>query len=215
MATAQGKGAWMPTGKGRQQPKKKARARRRDTEAITGAFVVPMPSPFRNIVRLRRTNWIGGLTIPVADTGRSWSFALSDIPGYLGLTAVYDEWRIEHVEFNFNWTGSAAFPTLALYTDMDDSATPASLAVVLERNNVKLFTFSSRSTSFTLRFKPRAPIGTASVIPGASQWVDCNTPSTAYNALAGWLINYNTTFTGGAGVINVSETYHLAFAGQR
>jgi len=183
-------------------------------------------------VHVRRWEY-GNLARGVADSGFSWSFALSDLPNSNEFTNLYDSWRLDAVEIVLELAtltsaigaiASPAMPTLIIYPDYDDATAPTGISVAEQVSQAERFTFSAAKPSFSRRVVPRAAIALATtsggVLAGAlnmkQPFIDCAYPSSVHFGVKAWIANYNTSTVGESGaILNVSFRYHLTMRNPR
>lgn len=79
----------------------------------------------------------------------AFAFTLDRVQGYTELTAMYDQYRIDYVQFRINWSpkytisvdpnnpGQSTYPLLYYFKDYDDDNTPTSLNQMQERGNLR------------------------------------------------------------------------------
>lgn len=179
--------------------------------AITVARTRISLHPF---TRLVNTN---DLVVPVADVGYGISFSLSDVPNYTEFTALFDQFRMDWVEYTFIKKSEGPLQPIIYLAQDHDSDHPPSYAEMMERQSTQVLTFGSDRTMLKYRFRPnplrqvfasalgngyeRAPNGT---------WLDCSYASSKHYGLKYWIQNYNSTTNPGCS-IQVSIRYGLTF----
>ena len=136
-----------------------------------------------NIHQFRRFS--RGYNVPLTSnlTGfdaTAFQFTLDRVQGYSELTAMYDQYRIDYVQFRINWSpkytvsvdpnapGQSTYPLLYYYKDYDDATDPTSLAQMQERGNLR-----------QVRITPNKIIK-INVKPAVAQMVYQSAVSTAY-----------------------------------
>lgn len=154
------------------------------------------------------------------DVGRGISFTLADLPGSTEFTALFDQYRLDWVEYMFVLksplgAGGVAAPLIYFVEDHDDDA-PPSFNAVLEAQSVQVVNFSADRTMIKFRVRPnivrevyrgvtpgyeRAPPGT---------WLDCANATVPHYGVKYWVANYNSTSTSST-VIDVILRYHVSF----
>lgn len=79
----------------------------------------------------------------------AFQFSLDRVEGYSEFATLYDQYRIDYVQFRINWSpkytiavqpnapGQSTYPVLYYFKDYDDANSPTSLAQMQERGNLK------------------------------------------------------------------------------
>lgn len=164
---------------------RRSRSRRRRP---SGEEVVqrPLHAPLGAPVRFRQFVYTTNLTQAATAQFGSGNFTLAQLPQVATFTALFDQYKVEYLEFSFRMayltTPITAFTTTtmpAIYTvvDLDDVVAPTTLNQLREYSSCQIH---ENTPTFTVRFKPGILTGiyngTTIVAGGATSapWLDCN-----------------------------------------
>jgi len=174
----------------------------------------------QTIHRFARLRNVGDLAWTSADQGFGYSFALSDLPSATEFTALFDSYRIEQVDMIWHMNQQVAaniWPTIYIFSDLDDSAAPSTLDEVMQRDNCEVIQFAPNRLQFTRSVRPQFQLTASSASVGMVNprltWLDCATATIAHYGIRGWAKLYNNTL--GPINVNITMRYHLAFRSAR
>lgn len=136
---------------------------------------------------------------------------ISDLQGASEVAALYDQYKINYVVWKYylkidpsaQAAGTAAYPRLYWFRDLDDSTVPSNLNEMRERNNVRVAVMRP-DRPVTIKYKPNciqevwAGVGSTTYIPKWSQWLDMsvtNTPHYGHKIAIDDLTNTNYRVT--------------------
>ncbi len=168
------------------------------------------------------------------ETMGALNFTLADVVNSSELTVLYDQFRIDFVTCNINWSpkdanptafntgpNQMAFPVMYYAKDYDDIVPPISLTAFKERGNLKSFRLMPFRTH-KISLKPavqNAIIRDPSVVPPTlstnpvwNKKLDCaaaNIPHFGLKLLCDHITGQNL------GTINIQITYHVTMFGTR
>jgi hypothetical protein len=130
-------------------------------------------------------------------------FALSQIPNYGNLVALYDDYQIEKVEVTFslrvNPGGGSALPRLSIYPDFDDATAPPSIGNVFNHPRVQQHAFSEAHPEFKICVEPRVSIPayqgafTGYTVAPSKVWVDCANAGVQHYGIKYGIENFTDT----------------------
>lgn len=111
------------------------------------------------------TAWPAGYSATTVDWGFGVVFSLQDLLFATSFTTMFDMYRIEEVNMEFQWlqsqatVGQAAAPTLNIAYDLDDAIAPVNVGDVVKHQGAQRHSFGDRNVvSYTIR--PRVFTGT-------------------------------------------------------
>lgn len=156
----------------------------------------------------------------------AFNFQLAFIDQSSTYTALFDQYKIEHVELTFspmfranslsNVTTAAIVPLIYVALDYDDGSTPSSLTTLREYQNLVV---RSDEKSFSVTLNPHIAMsayngafaGYANVV---APWLDCSTTNIQHYGVK---VGIDAALTGQTvfQAWNVTTRYHLAFRNVR
>lgn len=156
------------------------------------------------------------------DQGFGISFRLSDLLDYTEFTNLFDQYRVNWVEYMFicKQNGSSpAWPTIFIAEDHDDDAVPV-INEILAKEHTQVLQFGSNRTMLKLRLRPNitrnvyngVTNGYERAAPGT--WVDCAVATVPHYGVKYFISNYNTTSNPNA-TISVVVRFNLSFKESR
>jgi hypothetical protein len=150
-----------------------------------------------------------------ADSGRAYTFQISDLNNVTELTNLYDFYSIDKIDVQFALqfepkdvgTGLVTYPTIIMTPDYNDPTLPLTEAEVFEYGKtVSIEQFSATKRIINTTLVPRiantvyrSGITNAYTLAQPSSLVDIRSTDAQHFGLKTWVIGYNTTgITGGA-----------------
>ncbi len=152
-----------------------------------------------------RTHEIGVISKSAGDAGHGFWFKLSNLPGYLEFTNLFDHYRITGVTLMFvNFMNTAnIYPTLFVCGDQDDAGVPAALNELLEISTTEILPFSANRNTYERRIQPRFNVPTvagATFTSNPTSWLDCAYPDVTHYGVKVWITDYNSSYHAGTGI---------------
>lgn len=158
----------------------------------------------------------------VGDQGFGISFRLSDLLDSTEFTNLFDQYRINYVDYTFilkQSGASPAYPIIFWAEDHDDDAVPV-VNEVLAKENCRILQFGATRTMIQLRVRPNitrnvyngVTNGYERAPPGA--WVDSAVATVPHYGVKYYIQNYNTT-TNPNTTLSVMTRYNLSFKESR
>jgi hypothetical protein len=152
------------------------------------------------------------------DQGYGVAFTLADLPSSSEFTALFDQYRINWVEYTFTlktpFNALPASPLIYVAEDHDDSS-PPSRTFVNERQGCKVLSFGIDRNRITVRVVPTVvnQVYQSAVASGYSRmepgtWLDCSYPSVPHYGLKYFIDNYNTSV---GTIIGTTLRYSVSF----
>lgn len=151
------------------------------------------------------------------------TYALSQLPNYTEFTALYDQYRIKKILVTWypssdgdtsSYVGVTNAPMFCAFRDYDDSAAPATLSDMMQRQGVFTRKFN-RPISMTI--SPRTLTASSGVSGAALQarntWLDCADASLTHYGIK-WAISANPAATN-TFYYNVRYKFFLEFKNVR
>jgi len=151
---------------------------------------------------------LGILPKGAADQGYAFPFTLSQLPGYLEFSSLFDKYRIKSIDVTFSYNlvaetdiGTAAryyvWPAFFLYMDDDDATIPTTKQSVLERMSVQRVSFAPTRQTVSLTIKPRwvqtrVAVPVSANLAPVNSWIDMATPAVPHYGVKLWAENYTT-----------------------
>jgi hypothetical protein len=130
-------------------------------------------------------------------------FALSQVPNYGNLTALYDDFQVDKVEVKFILRGNPgsglALPRINVYPDFDDATAPPTIGNVFNHPRVQQHVFTQTSPMFKLTIEPRVAIPayqgafTAYTVAPSKTWIDCTNAGVQHYGLKYAMENFYDT----------------------
>lgn len=177
------------------------------------------------------------LGLPIADfsgvpqlysLGAAWQFALTDVTAYSEFTALFDQYRIDQVDFEVSnlhnssdaTTNVSVMPTLMYAPDYDDASVPSTAGELLTRQRTQSWTFRGNGVPLKFSVKPRYLNNvyrdslTSAYNVAAPGYLDVDSNNVPYYGVKMWLQNCYITSPGGPkGEVHLrfKLTYHLSF----
>jgi len=193
------------------------RARRFD-DGDTGATWQQAKPTVHTFTRVAGSNEIvkGSL-----DLGQGVAFRLTDMPGYAEFQSLFDQYRINWVEYIFILkspvTAGTPLPILYWAEDHDSDSAPG-LADIVQAQSTQIVTFGTNRTmvKFRVRPNPLRQVYRSAVTTGYERapngvWLDCySAPDVPHYGVKYFIQNYNST-TANANIISVALRYNLSF----
>jgi len=155
--------------------------------------------------------------------GASYDFKLTDVPGYGEFTALYDQYKIEQIEFIINPTFDDnnmsnridSLRPIRYVIDYDDVTVPTTENELLEYGKCKSFMCGKNKLIkvnpkiLTMVYKTAVSTGYA---PKGDMWLDCDDTTVPHHGIKLWFpaISPQAMASWGVEVI-----YHLAFKNTR
>jgi hypothetical protein len=150
--------------------------------------------------------------------GFAIAFTLNDLPDVSEFTSLFDQYRLDWVEYTFvlrKFAAGSSLPVIYYAEDHDDSNLP-SFAAICEAQNVQIVTFGSDRTMIKFRITPNVlrqvynglTSGYERAPPGV--WLDCANSAIPHYGVKYVIENYNTTDTPN-NVVATSLRYHVSF----
>ncbi len=136
------------------------------------------------VTSFRQSAYSVVITQTAADTFGAFNFVLSSASNYTGFTDIWDVYRVDYLEFEFDpmYKASsigdstvASIPRIFTVVDKDDSVTPSTLNSLREYQSCQ----SHTTQTFKVRFRPGVLSGIfdgSAVVAGLSEpapWIDC------------------------------------------
>lgn len=158
--------------------------------------------PSSRIYQFTRLWNVGALPKVALDQGNVRLFSLSSLPNSSEFTALFDMYRIDSVELEYQLITEvigSAYPRIAFTPDYNDSTPPTTESQVLEYGTSEMFLFSQYKPVFKRMLKPRAQLGTyqgaftAYSLAPQDAWVSCDYPSVLYYGAKDFISSYNST----------------------
>lgn len=155
------------------------------------------------------------------DVGQGVAFRLSDLPAYGEFQNIFDQYRINWVDYIFVLkspvTAGTPLPILYYAEDHDSDTAPA-LADIVQAQNVQIITFGTNRTMVKLRVKPNAlrQVYRSALTTGYERapngvWLDCYSAyDVPHYGVKYFIQNYNST-TADANIIDVVLRYNVSF----
>lgn len=200
-------------------PRSKRNARSSEARGDDGDVALYWRQPKAKVHQFTRLIAPNDIPKVAVDTSFGASFRLSDLPDYSEFTALFDQYRVDWVDYVFICKqngASPAWPIIYFAEDHDDD-TPPSLNEMWSKQDTQILQFGSNRTLLKLRVVPnttrnvyqngvlngyeRSPVGT---------WVDSATPSVPHYGIKYFVSNYNTVANPNA-TIQVIARYHISF----
>lgn len=161
-----------------------------------------------------------GIVQAPADVGRGISFRLVDLPGNAEFTSLFDQYRLDWIEYIFvlksnPGAGGHIAPIIYFAEDHDDDS-PPTLTAMLEKQSTQVVNFSADRTMIKFKVVPNITREVyRGVTPGYERakpgvWLDCNTPDVPHYGVKYYIGNYNSTYYPNT-VIDVILRYHVSF----
>lgn len=152
----------------------------------------------------------GELSNGAVDQGYSTVFALSFVPGVTDFSALFDQYRIDKVEFVFEMdiadgalNSTTKWPRVIIAPDFNNQSAPVTENDVLVYEQSKQYQFSTSERRFSVVLKPM--VATSIYRTGISNgyemrpsgWLDMATTDVPHYGVRYWVNNHNTTNFGG------------------
>ena len=174
----------------------------------------------------------GALTVvnvaKTQDLAGGVSFQLNDLASVNNFTILYDAYKITKVNCTIEYLNNSSQaglgyfnPTIWMYYDQDDAATPASLAPLTGKQGVRKHTFGSdRKNKVSFSFTPTLAIDVEAstgnvpgIVAAKPSWVNCAFPNAIHNALKFWISDVPAAFADNTPpcAFRINWTYHVSF----
>lgn len=123
----------------------------------------------------------------------SLSFNLNAVINPSDFTSLYDQYRINYVVVKFHLridpsaqaAGSASYPRLYYYRDLDDTTAPSNLNEMRENQRCRMKVLNPQRC-VTIKIRPNvlgmlySTVGVTQYTPKFKQWLDCSTSTTIH-----------------------------------
>lgn len=153
----------------------------------------------------------------VGDAGVGLSFQLGDLPDFAEFQALFDQYRLDFVEYTFVMKSAGSLQPIIYVAEDHDNDNPPTLSEMMQRQSTQVLTFGSDRTMLKYRFKPNPIRQVYSTVVGTGYerapngtWLDCSYANIKHYGLKYWIQNYNTTNNPGC-TIQVTLRYGLTF----
>lgn len=175
--------------------------------------------PVSRVHQFSRLWNVGALSKTALDQGNVRLFSLSSIPNSSEFTALFDMYRIDRVELEYQLISEiigSAYPRIAFTPDYNDSTPPTTESQILEYGSSEMFLFSQYKPVFRRTLKPRAQLGTyqgaftAYSMAPPGTWISCDYPGVLYYGAKDFISSYNST-TFPNTIIQLYVRVHLSF----
>lgn len=154
-------------------------------------------SPYKAIHSFKRNVDLGLLQGTTFNRFAAYTFTLNNVPNSSEFTALFDQFRITHVQMQFYvqyqpaqldssaGVGAAAYPCLYICRDNDDSTAPTSINQLREHANVqtvilspeKIFKYNVKPATLSNVYQSSV---SNSYAPKWKEWIDCAASDTPY-----------------------------------
>jgi hypothetical protein len=165
----------------------------------------------------------GELSIGAVDQGYSTVFALNFVPGVTDFSALFDQYRIDRVEYVFEMdiadgslNSTTKWPRIIVAPDFNNQAAPITENDVLVYEQSKQYQFSTSERRFSVVLKPMvaASIYRTGISNGyemkPSGWLDMATTDVPHYGVRFWVNNHNST-NFGSSRIRTYTRYWMSF----
>jgi len=154
----------------------------------------------------------------LVDQGFGISFALSDLPAYQDFTQLFDQYRIDWVDYCFELvtpiSNVVQIPCIYFAEDHDDTTVP-SYNDMLQKEQCQLLMFNANKLQIKRRVVPNVTntVYYNGIASGYTRmgptWVDSGYPSVPHYGVKYFVQNYNTT-TFASTVVRVALRYQIS-----
>lgn len=211
---------------GKQQVSRQRRRRRNPRGSSTRDITTQTTNwnlrqgPVHKFVRLFNS---GELSIAATDQGYATIFALSFIPNSSDFTNLFDQFRIDKVEFTFEMdiadgvlNSTTKWPRVVVAPDFNNQSAPLSENDILQYEQSKQYQFSTSDRRFSVTLRPMVAATmfrtgvTSAYAMQPSGWLDIATSDVPHYGLRYWVNNHNTT-SFGSSRIRTYTRYWLSF----